>query len=92
MIRKLLVLGVLVTPSVGLAQSLVITNARLIDGTGLMIDSGTLVVTDGRIASIGAGAAPEDATNVVDATGMTVMPGFIDAHRHIMPYIMNIHG
>ncbi len=65
------------------AQDLVITNARIIVGTGQVIDRGSVVVRGGRIASVGAAAAPAGATTI-DARGMTVMPGFIDAHRHII--------
>jgi imidazolonepropionase-like amidohydrolase len=67
------------------AQDLVITNARILDGNGNEIPRGTVVVRDGRIAAIGANAqgAPANAVRV-DAGGRTVMPGFIDAHRHII--------
>jgi imidazolonepropionase-like amidohydrolase len=67
------------------AQNLVISNARILDGTGAAVERGTVVVRDGRIASIGANAsgAPADAVRI-DAGGRTVMPGFIDAHRHII--------
>jgi len=65
------------------AQDLVIANARIIAGTGQVIDRGSVVVRGGRIASVGAGAAPTAGTTI-DARGMTVMPGFIDAHRHII--------
>jgi imidazolonepropionase-like amidohydrolase len=67
------------------AQDLVITNARILDGTGRVIERGSVVVRDGKIASVAAGttsAAP--GARLVDAKGMTVMPGFIDAHRHII--------
>ncbi len=67
------------------AQDLVITNARILDGNGGVIADGSVVVEDGRIAAIAAGDAdgPEGAL-VVDAQGRTLMPGFIDAHRHII--------
>jgi imidazolonepropionase-like amidohydrolase len=67
------------------AQNLVITNARILDGTGGVIDSGTVVVRDGRIVSAAAGrTAGPDGARTIDARGRTVMPGFIDAHRHIV--------
>ena len=68
------------------AQNLVITNARILDGTGAVIDRGAIVVRDGRIASVAAGdPAAVPGARVIDARGMTVMPGFIDAHRHPIP-------
>ncbi len=40
---------------------------------------------DGRIAAVGANASGAAANAVrIDAGGRTVMPGFIDAHRHII--------
>ena len=67
------------------AQSLVITNARIIVGNGQVIEGGTIVVRNGRIESVGAGAVNAPGGPIVDARGMTAMPGFIDAHRHIIP-------
>ena len=66
------------------AQDLVITNARILDGTGLDIDRGSIVIDDGRIVSVAPGTVTARGARVIDAEGMTVMPGFIDAHRHIM--------
>jgi imidazolonepropionase-like amidohydrolase len=67
-----------------LAQNLVITNAHIIDGTGKVIDHGTVEVKDGRIVSVGAGEASKGAAGTkIDAHGMTVMASFIDAHRHL---------
>jgi imidazolonepropionase-like amidohydrolase len=66
------------------AQNLVINNARIIVGNGSVIESGTVVVRDGRIASVGAATAAPAGARVIDARGMTLMPGFIDGHRHII--------
>jgi imidazolonepropionase-like amidohydrolase len=67
------------------AQDLVISNAHILDGTGNAIERGTVVVRDGRVAAVGANASGASANAVrIDAGGRTVMPGFIDAHRHIV--------
>ena len=67
-----------------LAQDLVISNARILDGTGNAIERGTVVVRGGRIAPVGVNASGAPANAVrIDAGGRTVMPGFIDAHRHV---------
>lgn len=66
------------------AQDLVITNARILDGTGAVIDRGTVVVRGGRIESVSSGAPAGSRSRTIDAGGKTVMPGFIDAHRHII--------
>lgn len=66
------------------AQDLVIRNARIIVGNGSVLDQGSVVVRAGRIVSVAEGAASGGTGPTIDAKGMTVMPGFIDAHRHIM--------
>ena len=66
------------------AQGLVITNARILDGRGGSIDRGAVVVRDGKIVSVSTAAPAVAGARVIDAKGMTVMPGFIDAHRHLI--------
>jgi imidazolonepropionase-like amidohydrolase len=65
------------------AQNVAITGARIIVGNGTVIDSGTIVVREGKIASVTAGPADARGMLKIDAKGMTAMPGFIDAHKHI---------
>ena len=58
-------------------------NARIVTMAGPVIDSGMLVMRDGRIAAVGADVtAPVDAI-VIDASGWTLYPGFIDAHSSV---------
>lgn len=65
------------------AQDLVITNARIIVGNGAVINQGSIVIRGGRLASVSAGAADVPGAQTIDARGMTALPGFIDAHRHV---------
>src|SRR6266404_371435 len=69
-------------------QGLEFANARIIpglgDGSRGMIERGSVVVRDGRIVSVSAGAATAPRARVIDAQGRTVMPGFIDPHPHLM--------
>src|SRR5262245_24119167 len=77
--------AVLAWPTAGEAQNLVIVNARIVDGKGGVIERGAVVVRDGKIASVSAGAPASTAgAQRIDAQGRTLMPGFIDAHRHIV--------
>ena len=56
---------------------LLLRNGTLITPTGLMQTD--LVVTDGKIVSIGeSGSASEE----IDATGLHIFPGVIDSHVH----------
>jgi imidazolonepropionase-like amidohydrolase len=66
------------------AQNLVISNARIIVGTGQVIEQGTIVVRDGKIVSVAAGTPAAPGLKVIDARGMTAIAGFIDGHRHII--------
>src|SRR6184192_2184435 len=56
---------------------LVITNGRIVDGTGSPWYSADLGIRDGKIAAIGR-LAGAPARRIVDAKGMIVAPGFID--------------
>jgi imidazolonepropionase-like amidohydrolase len=65
------------------AQDLTITNARIIVPNAPAIERGSIVVRPGKIVSVKAGAPSGASGKTIDAKGMTAMPGFIDAHRHI---------
>jgi len=66
--------------------TLVLRGARLVTMKGdEIIESGEIVITDNRIAAIGPKGSvqvPKDAT-VIDVTGKTIIPGFIDVHSHM---------
>ena len=47
------------------------------------INDGYIAVDHGRIVEIGTGRPPA-ADTVIDASGMTVMPGFVDPHTHLV--------
>jgi imidazolonepropionase-like amidohydrolase len=78
-----LIAAALATPTQATAQDLAITNARIIVGTGQVIESGTIVVRGGKIVSVSAGATPTQGLRAIDAKGMSAMPGFIDGHKHV---------
>jgi len=65
------------------AQDLTVTNARIIAANGVVIERGSIVVRAGKIVSVAPGAPSTSSGRTIDAKGMTAMPGFIDAHRHI---------
>src|SRR6476660_1432808 len=65
------------------AQDITITNARIVVANGTVIDRGSIVVRGGKIVSVAAGAPSASSGMTIDAKGMSAMPGFIDAHRHI---------
>ncbi|PKP91031.1 MAG: amidohydrolase [Alphaproteobacteria bacterium HGW-Alphaproteobacteria-16] len=58
------------------AQTVAVTNARLVIGDGSApVDGGTVVVRDGRVVAAGAGVAVPAGVPVVDAGGRWVTPG-----------------
>ena len=70
-----------------------ITGATLIDGTGsLPVSNGVALIEGNEIVSAGGAQSvkvPEDA-EVIDAKGMTLMPGLIDTHDHIASFSYEI--
>src|SRR5262245_55206346 len=86
LVRASCVVGVTLAPIVAAAQDVAITNARIVVGSGQVIDSGTIVVRGGKIVSVSAGTAPTQGLKVIDAKGMSAMPGFIDGHKHVNAY------
>ncbi len=71
-------------------RSLMIRNARIIDGTGGPSLSGDVAVRDGMIAAVGEGLPGSGlpaGTREIDACGLVLAPGFIDIHTHFDPQI-----
>ncbi len=64
--------------------TIVLRAARMFDATSGRLRSDALVVVrEGRIAAVGAGASiPADA-QVIDLGDATLLPGFIDVHSHL---------
>jgi N-acyl-D-amino-acid deacylase len=62
-------------------DDLLIRNATLLDGSGAEPGKGDLTVRSGRIRAIGL-SLKVDATQVIDADGLALMPGIIDSHTH----------
>lgn len=59
---------------------LIIKNGKVIDGTGSPSFFADIAIMDGKIEKVGKNL--NGAEKVIDATGLTVTPGFIDSHSH----------
>ena len=62
------------------------THAEVVDGTGAAPRRDmTLVMREGRIAALGPSASvkPPAGAEVIDATGETLLPGFVMLHEHM---------
>ena len=65
---------------------LLITNARVLDGTGAPSISADVAIVGNRIVRVWADPLPRDsALRVIDAKGRVLAPGFIDMHAHLDP-------
>lgn len=81
---------ILVVSTCLIAQAAVADTTAFVGGkiypvSGHAIDSGTLVIRDGKIAAVGASddvRVPRGAT-VVDVAGKVIIPGIVDTHSHI---------
>lgn len=67
------------------SSAVLIENGRIVDGLGNEPFDGSVVIEADRIVQVIRGSREPsiDVTNRIDAAGMTIMPGLIDAHCHI---------
>src|SRR5688500_13175228 len=66
-------------PMPGPRGTYVITNAKIVTVTGPEIARGTVVISDGKISAVGANVAIPAGARTIDASGLTVYPGMMDA-------------
>src|SRR5881628_1625779 len=66
------------------AETVAITHARILTaGPAGEIADGTVVIRDGKIAAVGAGASVPAGARIVDAAGAVVTPGFFATSSEI---------
>jgi imidazolonepropionase-like amidohydrolase/ABC-type multidrug transport system permease subunit len=66
-------------------ETQLIQNARLFLGDGNVVEQGSVLLKNGRIAEIYTGAAPDAKSlkaTLIDGAGKTLLPGLIDVHAH----------
>tara|TARA_R100000781_G_scaffold31363_1_gene22836 strand:+ start:9175 stop:12714 length:3540 start_codon:yes stop_codon:yes gene_type:complete len=66
-------------------SSILLKNARIITAKGNeVIEGGDILIKNNRIIEVGKNLAPNGA-QVMDMTGKTITPGFVDTHAHMWP-------
>ena len=68
------------------SRTALIRDARLFLGDGTVIDQGSVLIKDGKIAEIYTGPAPDAKSlraDAIEAAGKTLLPGLIDVHVHL---------
>ena len=63
-------------------SKILIGNAEIIDGTGASPFCGWVLVEGERIRAVSPSPLQVEDAEFVDARGLTLVPGFIDAHAH----------
>lgn len=68
------------------SRTALIRDARLFLGDGTVIDQGSVLIKDGKIAEIYTGPAPDAKSlraDAIEAAGKTLLPGLIDVRVHL---------
>ena len=63
-----------------MANAWLLRNGTVVDGTGAPGFHADVLIRDGRIEDVG--SVPEVDARSIDCSGLTITPGFIDAHTH----------
>ncbi len=67
-------------------ETYLIRGARIFVGDGKIIESGSILIRNGKIAEVYEGEGPDPRTvkaTLVEAAGKTILPGLIDVHVHL---------
>ena len=67
----------------GKAGTFAIVNARIVTVSGGVIENGTLIIRNGKIEAVGATVSVPSGAEQIDAKGLNVYPGMIDAGTNL---------
>jgi imidazolonepropionase-like amidohydrolase len=76
--RALAVFSLLLLVGPAVAADVALTGGRIVTVSGSVIEKGTVVISGGKIAAVGADVAAPAGATVIDVSGQTVYPGMID--------------
>lgn len=67
-------------------STVLLTNARIITMNGdEVIENGDILIENNRIAAVGENIDAPEGAEVMDMSGKTITPGFVDTHAHMWP-------
>ena len=66
-----------------MTDTLILRNARVVDGRGVRAERADVLIADGRFRRIGGEIARPDGADELDVAGRTITPGLMNAHSHI---------
>src|SRR5689334_15873529 len=67
----------------GRAGTFVITNARVVTVSGAVIENGSVLISNGKIAAVGSSVTAPAGAERIEGKGLTVYPGMIDADTNL---------
>src|SRR3954447_18417629 len=67
----------------GRAGTFAIVGARIVTVSGAVIENGTVVIQNGKIAAVGQNAPMPTGAEKIDGKGLSVFPGMIDSATNI---------
>jgi imidazolonepropionase-like amidohydrolase len=70
------------------SRPVLLVGATILDGAGKRIDSGDILLADGKIRAIGRNLARPAGATVIDGSGQWITPGLIDIHTHLGVYTL----
>lgn len=71
------------TPASARETATFIRGARIFDGTGAPARTGNVLIEGDRIVAVGPAARAPKGSRIVDARGLTLIPGLHDLHTHL---------
>src|SRR6266581_2154556 len=75
------------------SRLIAIRAARLLDvNNGKLIDNAVVIVTADRITAVGSALAIPNGSQIIDLGDVTLLPGLIDCHTHLMASSSDDYG